>query len=123
MPLEDELADDIEETFLSKFDRGYIVIDAIDECVDPAQIIPRLLRWTSTRWIKILLVSRDSSEVKKCLQHSPKLALTSEMLQKDVELFILEKVAQLVESKELRIRDQSLSTSIAIELSKNAEGM
>lgn len=121
--LGDDLVAHLEKTFMDCFMKGFIVIDGLDECVDAKQILPRLLRWSSTRKIKVLIVSRDSSEIKSLLENSPKLALTAELLRQDVENFISEKVFKLVEGKELKIRDPRLSASIADELSYKAQGM
>jgi hypothetical protein len=109
--------------FLDSFDRGYIVIDALDECTDVRQILPRLLQWSSEHSIKVLIVSRDSPEMTTHLEDFPKLAITSDLLRGDVENFISEKVTRLVENKELKIRDERLTASIATELSNKAQGM
>jgi hypothetical protein len=123
--LGDDFADNLENIFEDSFYRGYIVLDALDECVDPEQILQRILRCAQRnhRRIKILVVSRDSINIRNVLDTFPKLALSSQLLEHDVKLFISKEVDRLVHDKVLKARDQQLPASIVTELSKRAEGM
>jgi hypothetical protein len=119
----DDFADQLERILRDRVHRAYIIIDALDECVDQSNILPRLLQWATEKHIKILVVSRDEPYIQAALAPFPKLILTPDLLQKDVECFVSAEVNRLAKEKLLRTRDEHLADVVAVELSQKAHGM
>ena len=121
--LGDDFAENLEFMLENSVWEGHFVIDALDECIDPGRILQSLLRIARSRRIKLLVVSRDSAEIRSVLDKFPKLLLSSDLLERDVKEFILREVKRLVDSRILKTRNEGLPSSIAAKLSKRANGM
>lgn len=114
-------ADDVYSLFQGTFSElqcSYIVIDALDECIDIAVAIDWLLQaTTSIPTLRLLVISRETADIRRRLSHAPSVPLTTDTMKPDIETYLAKSVDCLpFESGQLR-------RHISTVLSHKADGM
>lgn len=103
----------------------YIVVDAVDECEEPEELIKRLrqLNQESDGKLKILLSSRPEQKV--AVSHTKDLGIevAQEITMADIELYTTTEVNEAIEKGRLIFGSDELKHEVVNTLIKEANGM
>lgn len=96
----------------------YIILDGLDECTDILAVIKWLLDATSSiQSLRLIILSRDTLEIRRGLTGSPSLDLTVDSMKPDIEMYLAKAVLSLP------IDTQEMKTHVLNVLSRKAHGM
>ena len=102
----------------------YLVVDALDECRDRADLIKLLLSLKSSQAnLRLFLTSRDEKDIREMLSSLRELSITSDDISGDIERYVCQTLADLVRNRRLKLRDSKLEELIRIKLCDKADGM
>lgn len=105
-------------------DRAFILIDAVNECVDPYEILGHLVNISkSCQNVYIFISSINEKGIEECLQQMPRLvvgALGPGDIEKDVNMLVK---ANLESHSKLRQNTPELKAEITATLTRDAQGM
>lgn len=105
-------------------DRAVILIDAVNECVDPYEILNHLVNISkSCQNVYIFLSSINEKGIEECLQQMPRLVvgiLRPRDIEKDVNMLV---EANLESHTKLRQNSPELKAEITAALTRDAQGM
>lgn len=114
-----------------KFEKVYIVIDALDECPEKERhhiigIISEVIK--ALYGAKIFITSRRESDILRAFEESstPTIQIEADNVAADIENFVSNKVKKLREGqhgKKLHITSDSLAERVIETLTQKAEGM
>ncbi|KAL8730479.1 MAG: hypothetical protein Q9166_004043 [cf. Caloplaca sp. 2 TL-2023] len=97
---------------------SYVVIDALDECVDLGTVISWLQEATlAIPSLRVLIFSRNTMEIRKGLLHAPAIELTAESMKPDIETFLDKSL------ENLPCDTEQMRGHISEVLSRKADGM
>lgn len=89
------------QNLISRLDRTYIIVDALDECIDMERTlawIKQLVQWKSGK-VQILISSRPEAEIKERFDSTPSvtgISLVGRSADADIEIYINAMLAQMV---------------------------
>ncbi len=105
-------------------DRAFILIDAVNECVDPYEILSHLVNISkSCQNVYIFLSSINEKGIEECLQQMPRLVvgiLGPRDIEKDINMLV---EANLESHTKLRQNSPELKAEITAALTRDAQGM
>jgi hypothetical protein len=119
------------ETFREKFlecldltQQTFVVIDALDECIDRADLLKELLCIIHKRpKLRLFLTSRKEFDINQSLSLLPQLSLLPSDVSPDVSKYVERQLNELVRSRKLKLRDPKLHDEIRDTLLSKADGM
>ncbi|KAL8685175.1 MAG: hypothetical protein Q9224_005930, partial [Gallowayella concinna] len=114
-------ADDVFSLFrrvTAQLKSSYIVVDGLDECTD----IPNVIRWlldatSSICSLRLIMISRDTLEIRKALTESPSLDLTADSMKPDINIYLSRAVLSLP------CDTQQMKEHVLDVVSRKADGM
>lgn len=105
-------------------DRAFILIDAVNECVDPSEVLSHLVNISnSCQNVYIFLSSTNEKDIEECLQQMPRLivgTLGPRDIEKDINMLVK---ANLESRTKLRQHSPDLKAEITAALTRDAQGM
>lgn len=105
-------------------DRAFILIDAVNECVDPSEVLSHLVNISkSCQNVFIFLSSTNEKDIEECLQQMPRLIvgiLGPRDIEKDINMLVK---ASLESRTRLRQHSPDLKAEITAALTRDAQGM
>lgn len=109
-------------TEMSKtFHDVFIVVDALDECGKNAEEVTRVLSSLEGRCIKIALLSRNESEIRRVLRGFEKIPIAAR--RSDLSLYVAAEIDKRIKDEKLNLRNLSLKEDIMESLIDGADGM
>lgn len=112
------VTDDIEA---KKSGRGFIVIDALDECDDLPNLLDLLSRLR--RHFRILVFSRDLQEIRLALSGCVEVSLDAYDRHTEIMRFVRTRVSEYHQSGKLVVGTEGLLDEIVDALTQQADGM
>lgn len=115
-------------TALTRFEKVFVIVDALDECSEEERkcivmLLTRQLRLTGTQ-VKIFLTSRPENDLRQLLQGNTSHQIDANDTTKDITPFVYAAVGDLITSKALLGGDvTSLRWDLVRTISEKADGM
>ncbi|KAH7323128.1 ankyrin repeat-containing domain protein [Stachybotrys elegans] len=107
------------------FNRVYLIIDGLDECLDHTQdTVQSLMTFVSSQTDEIVSIafsSRDEVFIREELQQFPHVEIEAHT--EDIRHYVLTELDQRIASRKLRLRDLTLKDHITTRLVTGAKGM
>lgn len=113
------------EPFLrTSFRKVYVVIDALDECLDRECILGALAAIAeSIEHVKIFVSSREELTIHEQFKDYPNLKIRPKHVSADIESYVDASLRSRIASKKLKVKDENLRQEILETLRLKAEGM
>lgn len=105
-------------SIIKGFSKVVVIIDALDECVERDSLFENL-EWLQEN-TNLLITSRDELEIKLQFGDLPSLAIRTDDVTHDIEIFI---AGELMRQPKLRRLKPSTKLEITSSLTKGADGM
>lgn len=116
-------------TITSKFEKVFLIIDALDECLEDDER-PRMLCFFAEALghishIRVFVTSRRESDIVHKFEAlgMPTIQLEAESVAADIEKYVTNEVSRLRSEKELYIINEELAEKVVRTLTDRAEGM
>lgn len=103
------------------FDEISIIIDGIDECLDPSLVSETLARLCETPTVRLLVSSREEHHIKCSLVDFQSVSIAAES--QDLRLFVPAEIETRRKKQKLRIRNPDLKDEMIEKLVNGAHGM
>ena len=110
-------------SMLTSLEDAYIVVDALDECVDRSPVLEVLhnLNDFENDCVKTLFTGREELDIQTALHDYEKLSIAANSL--DLRLYVDSEITVRFKNGTLRIRDPALQEEIRERLVQKADGM
>lgn len=111
--------------FCFRFDKVFMVVDALDECTDRAGFASGLQRFLGENSnVKILLTSRHEMDLERLITPvaSHRLAL-KEYMKSDIKKYLQAEIETRLQQGTLKLRQKGLVSDIVAKIEEKADGM
>lgn len=105
---------------VGEFDRIYIVIDGLDECLERQSLLEALVGLDSNSRTHLLVTSREEVDIKRKFNEKPAVCIQDDNVARDVEIYVKSEIEKQPKLK--RLPDE-LKTKVIRELVKGAHSM
>lgn len=123
-PSLDLVRSNFEQFLRTSFHRVFIVIDAVDECLDRECILSSLAAIAeSIEHVKIFISSREELTIHEQFKGYPNLKIRPKHVSADIESYVDATLRARIASKKLKVKDESLRQEILGILTLKADGM
>lgn len=109
------------KSVLPEFQQVFVVIDALDECLEPNILMPLLEKLG--KHLRLLVTSRDREDIRQYLRPYPCIRLNQESTAEDIRAFVDTEVKERLRTGRLVVRDKTLVEELSKVLVDKAEGM